>query len=266
MIGGDHLGQEDPAQDLPGAGAVHQGRLLQLTRDRLEGVAHDVDAERELDHGVHDCQTEQVVGQPQCGEHEEDRGEQGLVGDDQSQEEEDEYDLLARDGEPGQAITGGHGQDQGHGDGHERRDHAVRQIPGQTRCRSPTTSRSCPGSARWGSRWAAPPPPPAVVFKEAATDSTIGVSITRHMTIDTAPNRYLLRPDQNRPASLADPTPSISSSRSVPTAVGSETWVMSRPPGEDHLDHGEPEDDQGQDHREGGPVAELQIGNELRKT
>ena len=57
---GDHRGQEDPAQDLPGVGAVDQRRLFQLAWHRFEGIAHDVEAERELDQGVDD-------GQPEAG-------------------------------------------------------------------------------------------------------------------------------------------------------------------------------------------------------
>ena len=98
--------QVDADEHLPARAAVDDRRLLELARHRLEAVAHDVDAERELDRGVDDGQADQRVGQLQLGEHEEDRREQRLVGDDQREQQEDEEELLARDREARQRVAG----------------------------------------------------------------------------------------------------------------------------------------------------------------
>ena len=45
---------EDATEHLPAGAAVDDRGLLQLARHRLEAVAHDVDAERELDRRVND--------------------------------------------------------------------------------------------------------------------------------------------------------------------------------------------------------------------
>ncbi len=103
----------DAHQHLPAGAAVDHRRFLEFARHRLEAVAHDVDAERDLDRGVDDREADQRVGQPQRREHEEDRREQRLVGDDQGEEQEDEEELLARDREARQRIAGGNGQRRG---------------------------------------------------------------------------------------------------------------------------------------------------------
>ncbi len=75
-------------------------------RHRLEAVAHDVQAERQLDRGVHDRQADQRVGQPEVGEHQEQRCQQRLVGDDQGEQQQDEQRLLERDREASQPVAG----------------------------------------------------------------------------------------------------------------------------------------------------------------
>ena len=106
MIAGHDGREEDPAQDLHRVGAVDHRRLLQFARHRLEAVAHDVEAERQLDGGVDDGQPDQRVGQPEVGERQEDRRQQRLVRDDQGEQQQDEQQLLERDREAGQAVPG----------------------------------------------------------------------------------------------------------------------------------------------------------------
>jgi hypothetical protein len=80
---------------------------------------------------VQDGQADQGVGQPDAGEQQEHRGQQGLVGDDQGQQQDDEDHLLARDLEPGQGVGGRHGEGQGEGDRQQGRAQAVEQVGGQ---------------------------------------------------------------------------------------------------------------------------------------
>ena len=68
------------------------------------------------------------VGQLQRGEHEEDRRDQRLVGDDQGEEQEDEEQLLARDREAGERVAGRNGQHEAEDDRQERRGGAVEEV------------------------------------------------------------------------------------------------------------------------------------------
>ena len=82
-------------------------------RHRLEAVAHDVDAERDVDRGVDDGEADQRVGQLQLREHEEDRRDQRLIGNDQRKQQEDEEDIPCRDREARQRIAGRNRQRRG---------------------------------------------------------------------------------------------------------------------------------------------------------
>ena len=66
-IAGRIAGKQDARQHLPAVAAVDDRRLLELARHRLEAVAHDVDAERQLDGGVDDGEADQRVGQLAAG-------------------------------------------------------------------------------------------------------------------------------------------------------------------------------------------------------
>ncbi len=67
------------------------------------------------------AEPDQRVGQLELREHQEDRGQQRLVGNDQRRQQEDEQDLLARDREARQRIAGGNRQRQREEDGQKRR-------------------------------------------------------------------------------------------------------------------------------------------------
>ena len=137
---------EDRAQDLPRVAAVGERGLLELAWDRLEAVAHDVQAERQLDRGMDDGQPDQRVGQLDgMGEHQEDRRQQRLVRDDQRQQQEDEDELLARDREAGQRVAGGDRQRERERDRHERRREAVEEVGRQTGLVRTTIAGRSPG-------------------------------------------------------------------------------------------------------------------------
>jgi hypothetical protein len=62
----------------------------------------------------------------------------------------------------------------------------------------------------------------AVVLREADTESTIGVIITKEMTMHTAPSKYLFRPAQNR-VEAPGPASGRSMSRASVGMGGAET-------------------------------------------
>ena len=71
-------------------------------------MAHQIDAERQLQDGVDDGETEMRIGKADLGERQVERRHQRLVRDHHAGEEEEEPRLLARHLEAGQPVAGGH--------------------------------------------------------------------------------------------------------------------------------------------------------------
>ncbi len=81
-------------------------RLFKFLRHGLEGVAHDVEAEWQLDAGVQDGEAEQRIVQLHLDEHEEQWREQCLIGNDESQQQHDEDCFLEWNRKARQPIAG----------------------------------------------------------------------------------------------------------------------------------------------------------------
>ena len=110
MIAGTTAGRKTRRRVCKGVGAVDHRRLFELAWHGLEAVAHDVEAERQLDGRVDDGQTDQRVGEPEVGEGQEDGRQQRLVRDDQGEEQQDEQRLFERHREASEPVPGQDGE------------------------------------------------------------------------------------------------------------------------------------------------------------
>jgi hypothetical protein len=125
---GDGEGQKYAREALPGRAAVNHRRLLDLTRDRLEAVAHEEDREGQLQDRMHDRQSEMGVDEPNLGEVEIEGRQQRLIGDHDGREQTEKRDLLAAHRKARQPVAGRRREHDAGRDRHQRNKSGIAHI------------------------------------------------------------------------------------------------------------------------------------------
>ena len=126
-------GRNTRQQHLEAVAAVDHRRFLELVRHSLEGVAHQVDAEGQLQERVDDGEAEMGVGESELAEHQVERRQQRLIGDHHARKQQEEPRLFARHLEAGESIARRDREDQAEDDGERRHADAVGEVRRQAR-------------------------------------------------------------------------------------------------------------------------------------